>query len=55
MTHGIAKGSRRIPDSPESAGFFEATKNTLASYFAISGKQMERLRSTTQRREPATK
>jgi len=25
--HGIAKGRSRIPDSPESAGFFDATKN----------------------------
>ena len=25
---GIAKGRRRMPDSPESAGFFDATKNT---------------------------
>lgn len=28
--HGIAKGTSQIPDSPESAGFFDATKNTQA-------------------------
>ena len=28
--HGIAKGRSKIPDSPESAGFFDATKNTQA-------------------------
>ena len=28
--HGMAKGRSRIPDSPESAGFFDATKNTQA-------------------------
>jgi hypothetical protein len=28
LIHGIANGSNRIPDSPESAGFFEAMKNT---------------------------
>lgn len=26
----MAKGRRRMPDSPESAGFFDATKNTQA-------------------------
>jgi len=26
MIHGIANGSNMIPDSPESAGFMEATK-----------------------------
>jgi hypothetical protein len=31
IIHGIAKGKRRIPDSPESAGFFEATKNIHAN------------------------
>jgi hypothetical protein len=28
--HGIAKGRSRIPDSPESAGFFDATKKIQA-------------------------
>jgi len=31
IIHGIAKGKRSIPDSPESAGFFEATKNIQAN------------------------
>jgi len=28
ITHGMAKGSSKSPDSPESAGFFEALKNS---------------------------
>ena len=30
VIHGIAKGKSKMPDSPESAGFFDATKNTQA-------------------------
>ena len=35
---GIAKGMRRRPDSPESAGFFEATKNTQAKTAAADNR-----------------
>ena len=31
IIHGIAKGRSKIPDSPESAGFLDATKNTQAN------------------------
>lgn len=31
MTQGIPKGSSKMPDSPESAGFFDATRNTQAN------------------------
>jgi hypothetical protein len=31
IIHGSAKGSSIMPDSPESAGFFEATKYTHAN------------------------
>jgi len=36
---GIAKGSNRMPDSPESAGFFDATKNTQAKTPAADNKK----------------
>jgi len=35
---GIAKGMRRRPDSPESAGFFEATKNSQAKTAAADNR-----------------
>ena len=34
--HGIAKGSSSMPDSPESAGFFEAMKNIQANTAAAA-------------------
>ena len=40
---GIANGRRRIPDSPESAGFFDATKNIQL-----------KIKATTSRNNPAT-
>lgn len=38
VIHGIAKGRSRIPDSPESAGFFDATKNTHEKTAAAANK-----------------
>lgn len=36
---GIAKGSSSRPDSPESAGFFDATKNTQAKTAVADNKK----------------
>ncbi len=36
---GIAKGSSRMPDSPESAGFIDATKNTQVKTAAADNKK----------------
>ncbi len=36
---GIAKGSSKMPDSPESAGFFDATKNTQAKTAAADNRK----------------
>ncbi len=35
---GMAKGRRRTPDSPESAGFFDATKNSQAKTAAADNR-----------------